>query len=123
MKARSVLILEDDAVIASLLGELLVSMGHTVGAIEVTEECGIAAAARFQFDLIIADMWLRDGTGASAVSTILAFGMVPHILVSDDVQRIRGGLPYAVILQKPFSGVSLANAIDHAFETVAPREG
>lgn len=122
MDAYRVLILEDDAVIASLLAELLGSMGHWVCGVEPTEAGGIAAARRYRPELIIADIWLREGNGVSAITKILDFCLVPHILVSADVRGLEVRVPNATILQKPFLGISLASAIVHAFDaTAAPR--
>lgn len=119
MKAHRVLILEDDAVIAALLAELLVSMGHSVCATEATEADGIAAAVRCRPDLIIADIWLREGNGVSAMATILRFSPVPHIVVSADVRKLKDRMAHGVILQKPFLEASLADAIRRASDVTA----
>ena len=44
MKALRILVLEDDAVIAMLIADLLEGMGHNVCAGEAIEDDGVAAA-------------------------------------------------------------------------------
>ena len=52
-KAPRVLVVEDDAMIGVLLGEMLEGMGYDVCGIEATEADAVTAAARFRPDLMI----------------------------------------------------------------------
>ncbi len=118
MVARStkcaILIVEDDAMIAMLLAEMLEAMGHSVCAIEATETGAVAAARAHQPGLMIVDAHLQQGSGVAAVATILATQSIPCILVSGDIAEIRGNDPRAVILAKPYSEAGLAAAISRA---------
>ena len=69
-KVPSVLVVEDDAMIGLLLGEMLEGMGYDVCGIEATEADAVNTAARCKPDLMIVDVQLGDGSGVSAVNTI-----------------------------------------------------
>lgn len=114
MKALRVLVIEDDAVIGMLLGEMLVEMGHQICAIAATEAEAVTAAAQYEPDLMIVDARLGDGSGLAAVEEIRRTGCVPHLFVSGDASRVRALRPDAVVLQKPFREADLARGIRRA---------
>ena len=89
MKALRVLVIEDDALIAMLLAELLAGMGHDVCATAATEAEAVIAATRYGPDLMIVDAGLGRGSGVSAVEEILRAGPVAHVFVSGDAERVR----------------------------------
>src|SRR3954462_9634135 len=62
MKALRVLVVEDDALIAMLLTELLAGMGHDVCATAATEAEAVIAATRYRPDLMIVDAGLASGS-------------------------------------------------------------
>lgn len=122
MKKPRILLVEDEPLISVLFAELLEEMGNEVCSIETTEEGAISAAEFFKPDLLIVDVHLREGSGLSAVSTILKKGFIPHIFTTGD-RTISGDLSRdAVILQKPFLDVALALAISTALSTVETTE-
>jgi DNA-binding response OmpR family regulator len=114
MTALRILVIEDEAIIAVLLAEVLVGMGFEVCAIEATQADAVAAATRCGPDLMIVDAWLGDGDGLSAVAEIERGGPVPHLFVSGDVARVRALRPDAIVIQKPFREQELARAIQRA---------
>jgi CheY-like chemotaxis protein len=114
MRALRILVVEDEAVIATLLAEVLVGMGHDVYAIAASEADAVAAAVRCRPDLMIVDARLGEGCGVSAVEQILRSGFVAHLFVSGDAARVRAPRPDAVVLQKPFLVSDLAVAMEHA---------
>lgn len=116
MRALRVLIVEDEAVIAMLLAEVLAGMGHDVCASEATEARAIAAAVRCRPDLMIVDARLRDGSGVAAVEKILRTGFVPHVFVSGDPSGIQALRPGAVVIQKPYFESDLVRAIQRALD-------
>src|SRR5436853_3517200 len=63
MKALRVLVVEDDALIAMLLTEMLAGMGHDVCATAATEADAVSAATRYDPDLMI---WTPAWVGAAA---------------------------------------------------------
>jgi len=120
MKALRVLVVEDDALIAMLLGEMLASMGHDVCATAATEAEAVSAASRYGPDLMIVDAGLARGSGVSAVEEILLAGPLAHVFISGDAGRVQRRKPDAVVVRKPFRETELARAIDMAL-AAAPR--
>ena len=118
MKA-TVLVVEDEAIIAMLLVEVLAGMGHDVCAIEGTEADAVTAAVRCRPDLMIVDARLRGGSGVSAVDEILRTRFVPHVFISGDTSRIQALRPGAVAIQKPFRESDLARAVQRALSAAA----
>src|SRR4029077_18349235 len=114
MKAFRVLVVEDDALIAMLLAELLAGMGHDVCASAATEAEAVIAATRYGPDLMIVDAGLGRGSGVAAVEEILRTGPLAQVFISGDAERVRLRKPGAVVVRKPFREAELARAIDLA---------
>src|ERR1700724_2038032 len=102
MKALRVLVVEDDALIAMLLAQLLASMGHDVCATAASEAEAVLAATRYDPDLMIVDAGLGRGSGVSAVEEILRAGPLAHVFVSGDPSRVYARMPGALVVRKPF---------------------
>lgn len=109
-----IVIVEDDALIAMDLADLLIGMGHDVRAIAATEAEAFGAAVRHDPDLMIVDGTLADGSGLSAMRQILARGFIPHLYVTGDPDEIVQVLADAVVVAKPFTMRHLANGIAKA---------
>jgi CheY-like chemotaxis protein len=120
MKAARVLVIEDDALIALLLADLLAGMGHVVCATATSETEAVSAAARYAPDLMIVDAGLGRGSGVSAVEEILRAGPIAHLFITGDADKLRGRKPDAIVVRKPFREADLARAIDMALAS-APR--
>jgi len=116
MKTLRVLVIEDDALIAMLLTEMLAGMGHDVCATAATEAEAVIAATPYGPDLLIVDAGLGRGSGVSAVEEIeiLRAGPLAHVFISGDAGRLRLRKPDAVVVRKPFREAELARAIDLA---------
>ncbi len=117
MSGLRVLVVEDNALIGALIGELLEYMGHDVCAIEATEPDAVAAAARCKPQLMIVDMRLGNGSGVAAVEEILRSRPVPYVFISGE--RFQACRPGAVMLRKPFHEADLVHAIDRAVSIAA----
>ena len=122
MKALRVLVIEDDALIAMLLSELLAGMGHDVCATAATEADAVIAATRHRPDLMIVDARLGGGSGVSAVEEILRAGPVAHLFISGDAEKVQTRQPDAVVVRKPFRKAELARAIDTALAAALPAQ-
>jgi two-component system, response regulator PdtaR len=117
-KAPRVLVVEDDAIIGVLLGEMLDGMGYDVCGIEATEADAVTSAARCRPDLMIVDVHLGEGSGVSAIDTIHLAGLpVPHVFVSGDMARLRALKPGSIAIQKPYRESELALVIQQALGT------
>jgi two-component system, response regulator PdtaR len=112
--ALDILVVEDDFLIGTLLSEMLVALGYTVCAVERTEASAVAAAARFQPDLMIVDAHLSDGSGISAVETIVRKRFIPHVFVTGDKLGTLLLRPKDVVIEKPFRERDLVQAIARA---------
>lgn len=116
MKALRVLVVEDDAMIGMLLADMLEQMGHEVCALERTEARAVSAAIRCRPDVMIVDVWLREGSGIAAVETICSAWPIPHLFASGDIAGARALRPDAVVIQKPFREADLALGIQRALD-------
>jgi DNA-directed RNA polymerase specialized sigma24 family protein/CheY-like chemotaxis protein len=115
-KAR-VLIIEDEAVIAMDLSDIVTAAGHDVCAMETTASGAVAAAKRERPDLVLADIQLADGSsGIDAVRDILASFEVPVIFITAFPARLlTGERPEPTFLiTKPYSPDMVRAAVSQA---------
>ncbi len=80
----NILIVEDEAVIGLLLGEVLAEMGHQVCGIAATATEAIAAANMHRPDLMIVDINLAGENGSANVANLRAQSPTPCIFVGGD---------------------------------------
>ena len=113
-----IVVVEDDALIAMDLADLLIGMGHDVRAIVQTQSEAVAAAMRCQPDLMIVDGQLAEGSGVEAMRQVLARGFVAHFYITGDPLRLTGLTPNAVVVAKPFTLNVLASGIARALRSV-----
>lgn len=109
-----IVIVEDHALIAMDLADLLIGMGHDVRAIAATESEAVGAAARHDPDFMIVDANLAEGSGVSAMRQILARRFIPHLYVTGDPLALLHVLADAIIVTKPFKLRDLAAGIARA---------
>jgi len=102
---------EDDGIVAFLLGQTLENLGYEVCGIESNQADAISATKRLRPDLMIVDEHLGLESGLAVVEAVLRDGPMPHIFVSGDIARIRVLKPLAVILEKPYFETDLEQAI------------
>lgn len=87
-----VLIIEDEALIAMDLSDIVASLGHTIVGTAATAERAVAAAAEHAPNLILADIQLADGSsGIAAVRDILAKVSTPVIFITAFPERLLTG--------------------------------
>lgn len=87
-----VLIIEDEALIAMDLSDIVASLGHTIVGTAATAERAVAAAASSAPNLILADIQLADGSsGIAAVRDILAKVSTPVIFITAFPERLLTG--------------------------------
>ncbi|MFT3729014.1 MAG: response regulator [Terricaulis sp.] len=123
-KAR-ILIIEDEAVIAMDLSDLVTAAGHDVVATATTAKSAVEAAKRERPDLVLADIQLADGSsGIDAVKEILASFEVPVIFITAFPDRLlTGERPEPTFLiTKPYSPDTVRAAVSQAlfFESTGP---
>ena len=119
MNALRILLVEDDAMVATVLAELLEMQGHSICAIAATEADAVAAALRFSPEMMIVDPLLRSGSGLGAVDRIQSGRNVAHVFVCGDASRMRQLRPCATVIQKPYLEHDLTCAMQRALDAAA----
>jgi CheY-like chemotaxis protein len=115
--AASVLIIEDEHVIAMDLARIVEEMGHHLCGTASREKEAIELAERTRPNLVLADIQLKDGdSGIQAVREILRRIDAPVIFVTGFPERLLTGeaLEPAFVITKPFNPQTLKTAIAQA---------
>jgi CheY-like chemotaxis protein len=113
----SVLIIEDEPLIALDIQTLVEQLGHDVATIARTHTEAVRAALNRRPGLILADIQLADGSsGLDAVNEILGTQEVPVIFITAFPERfLTGQAPEpAFLITKPFSADSVKAVISQA---------
>ena len=107
-----VLIIEDEALIAMDLQQLLESEGATSFDFAETQDEAVAAALGRRPDVITSDVKLAEGTGPAAIAAIhRRLGVIPVIFITGTPADCTPCEPPGVILTKPVN----ARAVREAF--------
>jgi CheY-like chemotaxis protein len=120
--AVRVLVIEDEAVIALDVADIVRNAGHQVVGIAATEKTAVELARQHSPHLVLADIQLRGGdSGISAVNQIMRSMNVPVIFVTGYPERLLTGkqVEPAFVISKPFDPDLLRAAIAQALDTVA----
>ncbi len=115
--ATTVLIIEDEPVIAADIRALVMELGHRVSEVASTRAEARAAAERTPPGLILADIQLADGSsGIDAVRDILVDTAAPVIFITAFPERLlTGERPEpAFLITKPFEPATVKAAIGQA---------
>jgi CheY-like chemotaxis protein/DNA-directed RNA polymerase specialized sigma24 family protein len=115
--ATSVLIIEDEPLIALDLSDLVTSIGHTVCSIASTHKAAIAAFDKHKPGLVLADVQLADGSsGLEAVNEILKSFEVPVIFITAYPERLLTGVrpEPTFLINKPFQPETVKAIISQA---------
>ena len=110
----SVLIIEDEPLIAMDLEQIVRDLGHEVAGVATTHEDAVAAFENSDAGLVLADIQLADNSsGIEAVQEILTDMKVPVIFITAFPERLlTGDRPEpAFLLTKPFQPATLRAAI------------
>lgn len=114
----SVLVIEDEAIIAMDIAAIVTDIGHRVTGIARTRTEAIALASAERPDLILADIRLADqSSGIDAVNDILAqFEDIPVIFITAFSERLLTGKrpEPAFLITKPFTEEQLRSAVSQA---------
>ena len=116
-QATSVLIIEDEPLIAMQLEDLVTGLGHTVSGTAATRTQARTAVAEAMPGLVLADIQLADGSsGLDAVDDILSVGTMPVIFITAYPERLlTGDRPEPTYLvTKPFQEATVRAAISQA---------
>ena len=121
----SVLIIEDETLIAVELGRIMQDMGHTVVGFASREASAIEQAEETSPGLVLADIKLLDeDSGIAAAQRILQRFDVPVVFVTafSELLLTGGRLEPAFVVSKPFEEEALKVTVAHALSTYASPE-
>lgn len=113
----SVLIIEDEPLIAMQLEDLVGTLGHTICGTAATRTQAREVVAEAMPGLVLADIQLADGSsGLDAVDDIMKSGSVPVIFITAYPERLlTGDRPEPTYLvTKPFQEATVRAAISQA---------
>lgn len=113
----SVLIIEDEPLIAMELEQIVRDLGHDVAGIATTHEDAVAAFEDTDAGLVLADIQLADGSsGIDAVQDILARAPVPAIFITAYPERLLTGgrVEPTFLISKPFRENTVRAAISQS---------
>lgn len=108
------LVIEDQYLIAMMLGDELASHGFTSFDVASSPDQAISLASKRPPDLITVDDWLAEGSGLDAIRHICREKAIPVVFVTTDGDRVTVEAPDAVVIKKPFPPTALAPAIEAA---------
>jgi CheY-like chemotaxis protein len=110
---RSVLVIEDESLIAMMLEDFLDTLGHDVAGMAETVEQAIARIEQGGVDLAILDIHLRGGEACWPAADALSDRGIPFVLATggytEDPPARHAGAP---VLAKPFTLASVESALD-----------
>ena len=116
--AGSILIIEDEPIIAADLKRIVETVGHRVTGVGRTRAESVALGKESQPDLILADIQLADGSsGIDATHELLAeFGGIPVIFITAFPERLLTGTrpEPAFLISKPYNDNHVISAVSQA---------
>jgi len=125
LMAASILIIEDEPIIALDLKAIVEDMRHTVVGIARTAAEAEALAERHDPDLVLADIRLADGSsGIDAVRGITQRRSVPVVFITAYPEELLTGerVEPAYLITKPFLEDSVRAMVGHVLFANAPAE-
>ena len=104
------LIIEDEALIAAAIEDVLRDCGFDSFDFAVSAEEAVAAAELRCPDLITADVELRPGCGITAVQSICSEQPIPVIFITGTPGEVQIRMPGHALIEKPFSADHIMDA-------------
>jgi CheY-like chemotaxis protein len=115
---RRILVVEDQARVASLLNEFLGGSGYSVK-VAATGEEGLDHVDAFQPDVVVLDLTLPGMMGAEVLDRLRGtHPHVPVIAMTGDPERAKGIIERGAVacLMKPFQPTALGEVVGKVFE-------
>ncbi|WP_085528273.1 response regulator [Maritimibacter sp. HL-12] len=125
----SVMIIEDEMLIAMDIEAIVKDMGHQITGVARTRDQAVALAEKVRPDLILADIQLADNSsGIGAINDILSqTGDLPVIFITAFPERLLTGerLEPAFLITKPYTEEQVRSAVSQAmfFSSTEPLFG
>ena len=119
-EGRSILIVEDEPLIAMMLEDFLDSLGHRIAGSCESVEDALAVVERGDFDIAIIDVQLKNGEKVWPVADRLADAGKPFVLATGGhVEPPPARHADAPVLSKPYTIDSIEPAMEEALGRVA----
>lgn len=118
-----IMIIEDEAVLAMDISDIVERMGHSVCAVADSRHEAVAMALNTLPDLVLSDINLRNGgNGIDAVRDIIRWIGAPVIFVTAYPEMLLDGNPSepAFVIRKPYSPEVLATSVANALSMRPP---
>ncbi|MBP0614483.1 response regulator [Jiella mangrovi] len=108
---RSVLIIEDDLIVALALEDMLIEMGLEICDTVISEDDAVEAAIRHHPDIVVSDFHLKNGNGVSASLRIQSVMDVSVLFISGSRKEVEQRVPTAICIDKPFTLTSVERGL------------
>lgn len=109
---KRVLVVEDEALIAWLLSELLESRGYEVVGLATTESAAVELCRRNRPEVAVVDVRLKQGDGIAAAREMARDGVSVLFVTGHGAPQVaESGLATGVV-EKPFRAESIAGAVE-----------
>lgn len=106
---KTIFVVEDEALIAMMLEEMLEEMGFGIAERSSTLDSGMTFAAEGAFDAAIVDLTLH-GVSAQPIAEILEKRKIPYVISSGRNLIPAGMNPHAIVL-KPYQFEDIETAL------------
>jgi CheY-like chemotaxis protein len=116
LTGKRVLVLEDEAMIAAMVEEMLTDLGAVVVGPATTIESGLSLAADEHLDAALLDVNIRS-TRVDPVAAVLLSRGIPVVFATGYGQSAVDRSTRALILEKPYTQDKLAVALHEAIGT------
>jgi len=113
LSGKRVLVVEDEALIAAMVEEMLVELGVVVVGPAATIERGLALAADEKLDAALLDVNIRAAR-VDPVAAVLSSRGIPVVFATGYGQSAFDRSTGAPILEKPYTQEKLASALSEA---------
>ena len=118
-----VLIIEDEAVVALAIEDVLRDCGCLSFDFACSAAEAVAAAVKRCPDLITSDVRLAPGCGIDAVEAICADKPIPVIFITGTPAEVQARRRGNMILHKPFNAAHLAEAVRQVISAIKVKRG
>lgn len=119
-RSRTVLVIEDEAVVAMFLADVLADLNYDVCAIAPTGRQALELAAEHRPDIAMVDVRLKgDLDGLDTARELSAQFGIRSVLLSGDPEALRSaqsrGVSPVAVLNKPYTPEQLESVMSRAF--------
>ena len=113
LSGKRVLVVEDEALIAAMVEDMLVELGAVVVGPAATIERGLALATEGEFDAALLDVNIRAAR-VDPIAAVLRSRGIPVVFATGYGQSAFAQSTGAPILEKPYTQEKLASALSEA---------